>query len=337
MTTETVTAIRSPSNTTSLPDHVVAFEVSKHALVVHSLPADRQRTIANTPAAVRRVLKAEMAHNRRAGLGAMLVLCEATGGYEAHVLEVAVELGLGAHKAHGTRVRHFARSQGLKAKNDAIDARLIALYGRKIDNLVRYAPPSPELKALRALEARRHDLKVMVQAESNRLEHVSNVCVRKCLQASITALAKALHTIEAEIAALMQREEALASKARLMRTVPGVGSVVATTLIAHMPELGTLPRGRPAALAGLAPYDDDSGKSTRRRSIAAGRSAVRRCLYMAALAAIRSCGQLRAFAARIVARGRPAKVAVIAVMRKLIHIINAVLASQQPCRYARTA
>jgi transposase len=331
-----VRATCSPGKT-DLPDHVIAFEVAKRSLVVHTLPADKQLTIANTAAAVRRVLMAELKHNRRAQLGAMLVLCEATGGYEAHVLEVAVELGIAAHKAHGTRVRHFAKYKGLKAKNDPTDARLIALYGWQTENLVRYQPPSPELKDLRALHQRRDDLKTMLQAEANRLEHASNPHVLRCLQASMEVLATALRTIEAEIAALLRKEQALARKAELMRTVPGVGPVVATTLLVHMPELGTLPRGRPAALAGLAPYDNDSGERRGHRSIDAGRSAVRRCLYMAGLVAIRVCPHFRDYAARIRGRGKPFMVAITAVMRKLIATINAVLASQEPCRYAKAA
>ena len=122
----TLTPIRTSSNP-SLPEHVVAFEVSKHQLVIHTLPTDKQRTVPNTPAAARRALMAEARHNRRAGLGSMLVVCEATGGYEQHVLAAAASLGIEAHKAHGTRVRHFAKYKGLKAKNDPIDARLIAL------------------------------------------------------------------------------------------------------------------------------------------------------------------------------------------------------------------
>jgi transposase len=334
MSNDTVTAIRSPSNA-NLPDHVVAFEVSKRQLVVHTLPADRQVVIPNTAAAVRRVLSAQVRHNRRAQLGSMLVVCEATGGYEAHVLEAATELGIEAHKAHGTRVRHFARYKGLKAKNDPIDARLIALYGLQTENLVRYVPLSAGVKALRALKERRHDLQVTLQAENNRLEHVTEARVLKSLKASIRFLAKALEAIEAEIALLLEREQALARKAELMCTVPGVGITVATTLIAHMPELGTLARSRAAALAGVAPYDDDSGEKKGRRSIDAGRSAVRRCLYMAALVAKRICPHLRDFAQRILARGNPPKVAITAVMRKLIVIINAVLASEQPCHYPR--
>lgn len=336
MSTDIVTAIRSPSNSTR-PDHVVAFEVSKHHLVVHTLPADRQCTIPNTPKAVCRVLMAQIRHNRQARLGAMLVVCEATGGYETHVLDMAVELGLDVHKAHGTRVRHFAKYMGLKAKNDPIDARLIALFGLQTDNLVRYRPPSAATKALRALQERRDDLKRMLQAETNRLEHASNAHVLKSLKTSIKALARALDAIEAEIATLLKNEQAIARKAQLMRTVPGVGPGVAAALIAHVPELGMLTRGQAAALAGLAPFDHDSGQRKGRRHISAGRSAVRRCLYMAALAAIRSCPHLRGYAARIKARGKPFKLAVTAVMRKLIVIINAVLGSQSPCHYARSA
>jgi len=336
MTNHTVTPIRSSGNA-NLPDHVVAFEVSKHQLVVHTLPANRQCTIANRPAAVRRVLMAEIKHNRRAQLGRMLVICEATGGYEAHVLEAAIALDLEVHQAHGTRVRHFARYKGLKAKNDPIDARLIALYGLQTEKLVRYRPPSPAVKALRALQERRHDLKLMLQAETNRLEHASNRHVLNSLKTSIKTIRKTLDRIEAEIDLLLEAEDSLARKAQLMRTVPGVGPVVAATLIAHMPELGTLPRGQAAALAGLAPYDNDSGEHKGRRHIDAGRGAVRRCLYMAALTAIRACPHLHDYAARIQARGKPAKVAITAVMRKLIVILNAVLASQNPCHYAKPA
>jgi len=336
MMSNILTSIRTTRNPT-LPDHVVAFEVSKHQLIVHALPTDRQQIIANTPAAIRRVLKAELRDNRQAGLGAMLVVCEATGGYEAHVLAEAVALGLPAHKAHGTRVRHFARAKGRKAKSDPIDARLIALYGRQTEDLIRYVPPSEASKALRALSERRQDLKAMLQAETNRLEHVDNAHVRKSLATAIRALSKLLAAIEAEIAQLMAREEALARKAELMRTVPGVGPVVSTALLAHMPELGTLPRGSAAALAGLAPYDDDSGKRRGRRAIEAGRSTVRCMLYMAALVATRVCPHLRAYAQRIIVQGRPWKVAITAVMRKLIVILNAVLASGQPCHYAKPA
>ena len=320
----TVTAICSPSNTT-LPDHVVAFEVSKHQLVVHTLPTDRQCVIANTPAAVRRVLLAQARHNRRAGLGPMLVVCEATGGYEVHVLEAAAKLGIEAHKAHGTRVRHFAKYKGLRAKNDPIDARLIALYGLQTENLVRYVPPTAGLKALRALKERRYDLQVMLQAETNRLEHVTDARVLKSLRASIRFFAKALKAIEAEIALLLKREETLARKAELMCTVPGVGVTVATTLIAHMPELGTLPRGQAAALAGVAP---STTTASRKRDADPSMPAEAPCADPSTWppwslsASARICATSRT-ASSPEATGQV--VAITAVMRKLIVIVDGVL------------
>ena len=214
---------------------------------------------------------------------------------------------------------------------------MLALYGLQTDNLRRYVAPAAAVVALRALQERRHDLQVMLQAETNRLEHASDARVLRSLEASIKSMSKALATIEAEIGNLVEGTQTLSHRARLMRTVPGVGPVVAATHMAHMPELGTLPRGQAAALAGLAPHDNDSGQMRGRRSISAGRNAVRRCLYMAALVAIRRCPHLRDCAQRIIAKGRPPKVAITAVMRKLVVIINAVLASQQPCHYAKPA
>lgn len=336
MRPHTLKAVPLPGNS-NLPDHVVAFEVSKHQLVVHTLPTHRQCVIDNRPAAVRRVLKGELKHNSKAQQGRMLVICEATGGYEAPVLDVAVELGLDLHKAHGTRVRHFAKSKGFKAKSDPLDAPLIALYGLQTENLVRYRPPSAEVKALRALQERRDDLMQILQAESNRLEHASHALVLNSLKASIKSLSRQLKAVEAEIKRLIGSDPSLSHTEQLLRTVPGIGSVTAATLIAHMPELGTLPRGTAAALAGLAPYDNDSGKKKGPRHIQAGRSAVRRCLYMAALTAMRDCPHLGDYADRIMSRGKPWKVAVTAVMRKLIVIANAVLASQHPCQYAKPA
>lgn len=332
----TLTPIRSSSNS-SLPDHVVAFEVSKQELVVQALPADGLRTVPNTPVAVRRLLKAEIKRNQRQGLGSMLVVCEATGGYERHILDAAVALGIQVHLAHGSKVRHFARYKGCNAKSDPIDARMLAQYGAETADLRRYQPLSQATRDLRALDARRQELKVALQAETNRLEHVSHPAVLKSLKSSIQGISRMLKAIEAEIERLVAREADLARKVALARTVPGVGPVVATTLIAHMPQLGSLARGQAPALAGLAPYDNDSGKMRGRRHIQGGRPAVRRCLYMAALVAMRVCPHLRDFAQRIRARGKPFKVAATAVMRKLIVIINAVLASRQPCAYAKTS
>lgn len=260
-------------------NHIVAFEVGKERLVVHVLPADEQSTIANTPAAIRRLLRKERARNDEASLGAMLVVCEATGGYERHVLDIADELALPCHRAHGSRVRFFARYLGAAAKTDAIDARLLALYGLRTDNLRLHEPLAPELAALRALKARRDEIQDMLIAETNRLEHAHHQSVRAGLKAHIRSLRAIVTGLDKEITALL-RSEALARKAWLMQTVIGVGPQTAASCLAYMPELGHLTKAEAAALAGLAPLANDSGKSSAPRHTGHGRPSVRRTLYM---------------------------------------------------------
>lgn len=331
MTHATVPAIRSPFN------HVVAFEVSKECLVVHSLPADAPGSIANRPQAVRRLLKAEMKRGRKDGLGPLLIVCEATGGYERHVLEAAIELGMAVHRTHGTRVRFFARYLGLAAKTDPIDARMLAQYGRQTEHLRLYVPPPPECEALRALQARRAELQDMIIAETNRLEHVRHTSVLKGLRAHIAMLKAALRAIEVEIAELVPTTDSLKQKVGLMRTVKGVGLITATTLLAYLPDIGHLSKGQVARRTGLAPINNDSGKTRAPRHVEPGRREIRRCLYMAAVVAARFNPTLRDFAARLKAKGYPFKYVITAVMRKLVVILNAVLRTNQPCKTAQAA
>lgn len=316
-------------------NHIVAFEVAKEKLVVHVLPTDEQCTIANTPAAVRRLLRRETARNRQSSLGAMLVVCEATGGYERHVLAVAEGLALPCHRAHGSRVRFFARYLGASAKTDAIDARLLALYGLRTDKLRLHEPIAPELAALRALKARRDEIQDMLIAETNRLEHAHHRGVRTGLKAHIRSLRAIVAGLDKEIAGLL-RSKALAHKAWLMQTVIGVGQQTAASCLAYMPELGHLTKAEAAALAGLAPIANDSGKATAPRRTGHGRSPIRRALYMAALVAMQHNPAIADFARRLRQAGKPFKLIITAAMRKLIVILNAILAEQKPCRNAKT-
>lgn len=313
-------------------NHVVAFEVSKEELVVHRLPADEQTTIANSAQAVRRLLTAEIKRLRKATGSRLLVVCEATGGYERHVLETAVSLGIASHRAHGSRVRFFARYLGISAKTDGIDARLLAGYGLKSDRLRLYTPPSPEEQALKDLKARRDEIQAMMIAEGNRLEHARHASVVRSLKQHLAALKKTFDSLEREIAGLLRSCEALGRKAKLMRSVIGVGPVTAATMLAYMPELGTLSKGEAARLAGLAPINRDSGKLSAPRHIEAGRGAVRRCLYMAALVAMQANPVMRSFAQQLKVRGKPFKVVVTAVMRKLVVTLNAIVRSGEPWR-----
>jgi transposase len=317
--------------------HVVAFEVSKTSLVVHRLPCDEQCTIANAQHAIRRLLRAEVKRNAKAKLGSLLIVVEATGGYERHVLDAAIDLGLACHRAHGSRVRFFARYLGLIAKTDRIDARVLAAYGLKTERLRLFEPLKPEEEALKELQARRDEIQQMLIAENNRLEHARLASVVRSIKTHIAGLRKALDALEAEIAALIHADASLARKAALMRSVIGVGPVTSATLLANMPELGSLSKGEAARLAGLAPINRDSGKLSAPRHIQAGRSAVRRCLYMAALVALRRNPVLEAFASGLRARGKPFKVVITAVMRKLIVTLNAILRDGEPWKHAKPA
>ena len=311
--------------------------MSKASLSLHILPSGETLSLQNDGAAIRRLLKREQKRNRKQGLGPMLVICEATGGYEDAVLKTASELGLDCHRAHGSGVRAYAKFRGRHAKNDPIDAALIAGYGRDKPDLELYQPPRPEEAALRALMGRRTELKDMIQAETRRIEHASLKAVRVSLESHLAALKEQLALIEKEIRTLTRRDEAFNKRSRLMQTLAGIGAVASQTIQAFLPELGHVPSATAVALAGLAPYDRDSGKERGKRRIFGGRGQIRTCLYMAALAAIRSHAHFREFAERLTRRGKPFKVAVTAVMRKLIVILSAMIRNDQPWKHAQTA
>ena len=316
---------------------MIAFDVSKASLSLHILPSGETLSLQNDGAAIRRLLKREQKRNCKQGLGSMLVICEATGGYEDAVLKTASELGLDCHRAHGSGVRAYAKFRGRHAKNDPIDAALIAGYGRDKPDLELYQPPRPEEAALRALMGRRTELKDMIQAETCRIEHASLKAVRVSLESHLAALKEQLALIEKEIRTLTRRDEAFNKRSRLMQTLAGIGAVASQTIQAFLPELGHVPSATAVALAGLAPYDRDSGKERGKRRIFGGRGQIRTCLYMAALAAIRSHAHFREFAERLTRRGKPFKVAVTAVMRKLIVILSAMIRNDQPWKHAQTA
>jgi transposase len=256
-------------------------------------------------------------------------VCEATGGYERHVLDASQQLGLACHRAHGARVRFFASYLGLAAKTDPIDARLLAFYGLRTEELRLYVPPAPEVKALRALKARREEIQQMLFAETNRLEHATHRSVLAGLKMHIRSLKAVLAALDQEIAELVRHTPLLAHKTHLMQSLVGVGPVTATALLAYLPELGNLTRGEAARLAGLAPINKDSGKTKGSRPTQPGRDGFRRSLYMAAGIAMRKNPKLAVFAARLKAKGKPFKLVVTAVMRKLVVILNAVLRDGQ--------
>ena len=313
-------------------NHVLAFEISKAEHHVHSEPAGDSCKIANDRATIRRLIKKEMRRNAKLDIGPLLVICEATGSYSLAVLEVAAELGVACHRAHGSRVRAFARFRGTHAKSDPIDVRVIADFGCSSKGLLLYAPPRAEQVELRELVERRTELRQTKEAEENRVEHVRSKVAADSLRAHIRWLDGVLAKIDKRIDELVKTDEYFRKTAKLMQSVHGVGRVTAVTVLAHLPEIGTVSAGTIAALAGLAPFECDSGVFKGQRHIFGGREEARTGLYMAAKVAMVGNAHLRALAERIQARGKPFKVAATAVMRKLLIILNAIVASGQPCR-----
>ena len=315
--------------------HIIAFEVAKHSLTLHILPADRQEQIANTPAAVQRVLRREARRNLKNALGSMLIVCEATGSYERSVLEAAGALAIPLHRAHGVRTRHFARYLGL-AKTDPIDARMLAVFGRNTPDLRLYTQPSPQQAALRELRKRRDELKAMSRMEANRLEHARLSRVQASIKAHLRRIDKEVAAIEAEIAQLIEADPAMAHKAMLMQSLKGIGPVTATACLAYLPELGSFTKAQVARITGLAPIANDSGKASAPRHIQGGRKSVRNALYMAAIVAITYNRKIKDYATSLKRRGKPAKLVIAAVMRKLIVILNAIIRDDTPAKHHNT-
>lgn len=312
----------------SCVDHFIAFEVSKASLTVHVIPEDRQTVIANTEAAVTKVLRL------LAASGTAFIICEASGGYERHVLNSCAALNLPVHRAHGTRTRSFARYLGLSAKTDAIDARMLALFAQRSEDLRLWKPPSPETAELRALRRRRDDLAQMIRIEQNRIEHAQLEAVLLSLKRHVRVMTQELEELDAAIAKLIVATSEFRRKSELMQSIKGVGAKTAAACLAYVPELGTLTKGEAASIVGLAPHAQDSGKLQGHRRISGGRREVRANLYMAALSDLRHNPSIRSFAARLKAGGKPAKVVITAVMRKLIVMLNGVLRSGEPARTA---
>lgn len=256
--------------------------------------------------------------------GVVQVVCEATGGYERAAVDALHAARVAVSVVNARQVRDFARAQGRRAKTDRLDAAVLAEFGRCLQPAVTAAPSAAQ-RQLAELVARRHQVQQLRTAEHNRLEHAVHPAVRRQLQRHVVALDRQLEQLAAWLTELVAQEEALAQKVARLCLVRGVGRITALVLLATMPELGTLNRRQAAALVGVAPYNRDSGPRRGHRMIAGGRAAARRALYMAALVAAYSNARFKVYYQRLVAEGKACKVALVAVMRKLIILLNHIL------------
>jgi len=296
----------------------VGIDVAKAELVVSVLPAMERFTVANDERGVRTLVE------RLRAIGPQLIVLEATGGYELLSVAALAAAALSVVVVNPRQVRDFAKATGQLAKTDRIDADILARFADVVRPAVRVIADA-EAQELDALLARRRQLLEMLQAERNRLGQVfgkGKRLVRKSLRAHITFLERDLHMTDSDLGEMVRKTPAWRERDELLQSVPGVGPVLSRTLLADLPELGRLSRRKIAKLVGVAPLSRDSGMMHGRRFVQGGRTSVRAVLYMAALVATKRNTIIQEFYQRLVAAGKPKKLALVACMRKLLTILN---------------
>ena len=282
--------------------------------------------IPNTATGVRRLLK------KLRGLAFDSVVLESTGQYERLLFETLADEGMPVVRLNPVRVRRFGQGMGILAKTDAIDARLLALFGEKVSPPIR-PPRSSRERLLCDLATRRRQLILMVQSEKTRL-HQSPKCVAADVRSLIRVLEGRIKKLDFRVDLIIAEDSKQARDFIRLQSVPGVGPKVARTLLIDLPELGKLDRKQISSLVGLAPYSNDSGQRSGPRQIHGGRSAPRSALYLSAMVAARFNPELKAMNERLRAAGKPPKVAFVAVARKLVTILNALVRDQTAWRSA---
>lgn len=299
---------------------VAGIDVSKDWLDV-ALGAESLR-VANEAAGVGSLVE------RLQAMSVELVVMEATGGYETQAASAIAGAGLRLAVVNPRQVRDFAKATGQLAKSDRIDAHVIAAFGQAIEPQIVHLPDE-QTRELQGLLVRRSQLLGMRVQESNRLTLMQGA-MRKQIKSHIAWLDRAIDEVNADLTARLRQSPAWREKDELLRSLKGIGPITSGTLMASLPELGQLDRRSIAALVGVAPFNRDSGSFRGRRAIWGGRAHVRHVLYMAAIAAVRSNPVIKPFYARLIARGKPHKVAMVACMRKMLTILNAMMRSNTP-------
>lgn len=305
----------------------IGVDASSDYLDFDGLPGQSRRRLSNTPeshAAVAALLIASCRDDRDA-----VVVLEASGGCERGLHRVLVEAGVPAAIVNPQQVREFARSQGLRAKTDRVDAHAIRKFG-EVRRPRPTALPDPVRAELIELLNYRDQIVAEIAARTLQRGHLTSAFVIKQAEAALERLRRDAEMLERVIEATVASDPELTRRAGLLTSFPGAGPLVAAVLVADMPELGTLNERQVASLAGVAPFACDSGKMRGVREIAGGRPKVRRALFHVARVGLRWNPVLKALYERLTARGKPGKVALVACMRKAVVILNAILKSGQP-------
>ena len=306
-----------------MTERFIGIDVGKSRLAICDSKTQTTSFVDNTRKAVLAFFRATKASE------ATLVVCEASGGYEAAVLACAADLGIAAHRANANQIKSFIASYGTLAKTDAADARAIALYAaERHRRLALWGGRDEAHDELQALVLRRDDLIAMRTAETNRLKapglavRAAKKVARSC-RATIAMLNRQIGKIEAAVAELIKTHEPLGRKVDVLTTIPGIGAISAVAILAHMPEIGTCTRREAASLAGVAPHPKDSGNKTGYRNVRGGRQPLRKALFMPAMVATRANSAFAVHYNRHRQNGKKPLVAITAIMRKIITIANA--------------
>jgi transposase len=305
----------------------VGIDVSKDRLDVHLRPSGQHFAVPRDGPGLEQLLA-----RLREATPALVVL-EATGGFELTVAAALAGGGLPLAVVNPRQVRDFARATGRLAKTDQLDAEVIALFAERIRPEPR-AVPDAQAQILTELVARRRQIIEMIGMQQNRRRQARAPRVTRTIAATLAVLQAQLSELDRDIDGAVLESPAWRAADDLPQSVPGIGAVASRTLIAEMPELGRLGRRQAAALGGIAPLNRDSGQMRGRRSIAGGRTTLRNVLYMATLSAVRWNPVLKAHYQQLTARGRPKMVAIVACMRRLLGILNAIVRTQQPWQTA---
>lgn len=306
---------------------VIGIDVSKDRLDVHVVPSGEAFCVGNNAAGV------EELTTRLTAVSPHLVALEATGGFETLAAAQLAAASLPVAIVNPSQVRSFADALGKRAKTDAIDAAVIARFAAAGD--IKARPLSDEQTQLLAgLVARRRQITAMIVAEEARLKHALGRKLKQSIARLLTALRRELKSLDSDLDGQIRASPAWRIKEDLLSSVPGIGKGIARTLIAELPELGSLDRRQIASLVGLAPFTRQSGKWRGKSFIGGGRASVRAALFIGALVASRHNPVLKIFRDQLVARGKPKIVAIVATARKLLTILNAIIRDQKPWQTA---
>lgn len=302
---------------------VVGVDVSKDKLDIACTSDGKVFTIENRAASILKMLVAKMKDQSKT-----VVVMEAIGGYESELAETLHQEGISLSIVNPRRVRDFAKGIGIDAKTDPIDAKVIARYGEVVKPSLHVRKSDAE-KQLELLVTRRRQLLGLINQEHSRRLQSRDSAIEDLIKETLQSLKTQVKAVDQRIEKCVTADKSNARRIEILQSAKGVGIVTISTLIAELPELGSLNRGEIAKLVGVAPLNQDSGKRKGQRCTSGGRASVRRVLYMATLVATRRNPVIKAFYVRMLAKGKPKKLALVAAMRKLLTILNTLVKTDQ--------